>query len=44
MILGECVRQVSKERIKKKLGSIKDLSDRQTVKRVYDANFGSLEV
>lgn len=43
MLLGECVRQVSKQRIKKKLGSITELQDKKKVKAVYDANFGSLE-
>ena len=43
ILLGECVRQVSKERILKKLGSITKLQEKKQVKSVYDANFGSLE-
>ena len=43
MILGECVRQVSKKRIIKKLGTITKLQEKIKVKAVYDANFGQLE-
>ena len=43
MLLGECVRQVSKERILKKLGTITKLQEKKKVKAVYDANFGDLE-
>lgn len=43
ILLGECVRQVSKKRILKKLGSITKLQEKKKVKSVYDANFGSLE-
>ena len=43
MILGECVRQVSKKRIIKKLGTITKLQEKIKVKAVYDANFGALE-
>ena len=43
MILGECVRQVSKNRIIKKLGTITKLQEKIKVKAVYDANFGALE-
>lgn len=43
MILGECVRQVSKKRIIKKLGTITKLQEKMKVKAVYDANFGALE-
>ena len=43
MILGECVRQVSKKRIIKKLGCITKLQEKIKVKAVYDANFGALE-
>lgn len=42
MILGECVRQISKERILKKLGTITKMQEKKKVKAVYDANFGSL--
>ena len=43
ILLGECVRQVSKKRILKKLGSITKLQEKKKVKSVYDANFGNLE-
>lgn len=43
MLLGECIRQISKERILKKLGSITKLQEKKKVKAVYDANFGNLE-
>ena len=43
MILGECVRQVSKKRIMKKLGTITKLQEKKKIKAVYDANFGQLE-
>lgn len=42
MLLGECVRQISKKRIKKKLGSITKIQEKKKVKAVYDANFGKL--
>lgn len=43
MILGECVRQVSKKRIIKKLGTITKLQEKKKIKAVYDANFGDLD-
>lgn len=39
MLLGECVRQISEERIIKKIGRITSLSEKLEAKRVYDANF-----
>lgn len=42
VLLGECVRQVSKERIIKKLGSFDKKEDRMEIKRAYDANFGEI--
>ena len=42
MLLGECVRQISKKRIIKKLGEITKLQEKKKVKSVYDANFGEL--
>lgn len=42
MILGECVRQVSEERIIKKLGELSELNDKREIKRIYDANFGEV--
>ena len=43
MLLGECIRQVSEQRIIKKLGYISCIEDKRNIKRVYDANFGALE-
>lgn len=43
MLLGECVRQVSKKRIIKKLGAITKIQEKKKVKAVYDANFGFIE-
>ena len=39
MLLGECIRQVSKQRIIKKIGSISDRTTKLEVKRVYESNF-----
>ena len=39
MLLGECVRQISKERIIKLCGKIVDPRDRHKIKKVYTANF-----
>ena len=43
MVLGECLRQVSEQRIIKKLGYRSSMEDKRNIKRVYDANFGALE-
>lgn len=43
MLLGECVRQISEQRIIKKLGVISDIEDRKEIKRVYYANFGEVD-
>lgn len=40
MVLGECIRQVSKERIVKHIGKITSLKEKEEVRRVYLANFG----
>ena len=40
MLLGKCVRQISKKRIIKKLGSITNINEKKEIKRIYDANFG----
>lgn len=40
IVLGECLRQISKRRIKKYLGKISDPLEKKEIKRVYDANFG----
>lgn len=42
VLLGECIRQISENRIVRKLGSIDDKKDRIEIKRVYDANFGAI--
>ena len=39
MLLGECVRQISKERIVKWCGRITSPEDKLKIKRVYAANF-----
>lgn len=43
VVLGECLRQISEERIIKKLGYISSIEDKRNIKRVYYANFGDLE-
>lgn len=40
MVLGECMRQVSKRRIIKSLGKILNLHEQNEIRRVYEANFG----
>ena len=40
MVLGECIRQISKERIIKYIGSITSDKDKSEIRRVYYANFG----
>lgn len=40
MILGECIRQISKSRIIGYIGSVKNEKDKREIKRVYNANFG----
>ena len=44
MALGECIRQISEQRIIKFIGSIVPISDKREIKRVYDANlnFGGI--
>lgn len=43
MVLGECLRQVSEQRIIKRLGYISSIEDKRNIKKVYDENFGFLE-
>lgn len=38
MLLGECLRQISKERIIKYLGRITNINEKEAVKKVYYAN------
>lgn len=40
VLLGECIRQVSKRRIKKYLGCITNDIQKKEIRRVYNANFG----
>ena len=40
MALGECVRQVSYERVKKYYGFISRKNDRDNIKKIYYANMG----
>lgn len=40
-LLGECIRQISEQRIIKKMGSIFDNTGREEVKRVYFSNWGN---
>ena len=42
MLLGECIRQISKQRIIKKIGAINDKATRLEVKRVFESNFGEV--
>lgn len=42
MVLGECVRQISENRIIKKLGSLSEIKDKEEIKRVYLANFAEV--
>lgn len=40
ILLGEQIRAISSERIKKKIGTVTDKNERSEIRRVYDANFG----
>lgn len=40
ILLGEQMRVISNERIKKKIGSVTDEREKQEIRRVYEANFG----
>lgn len=40
VLLGECMRQISKKRILKSLGRITSANEKNEIRRVYDANFG----
>lgn len=40
MVLGECIRQVSKKRVRKYIGFISSDNDKSAIKNVYLANFG----
>lgn len=39
MLLGECMRQISKDRIIRPLGHLSDVKEQTAVKRVYTANW-----
>lgn len=40
ILLGEQMRVISGERIKKKIGCVTDINERKEIRRVYNANFG----
>ena len=40
VLLGEQMRVISSERIKKKIGCVTDVDERREIRRVYEANFG----
>lgn len=40
MLLGEQMRVISSERIKKKIGCVTDEKERKEIRKVYEANFG----
>ena len=40
MVLGECMRQISEQRIIEFLGKITDSFEQNEIRRVYNANFG----
>lgn len=40
MLLGECMRQISEDRIIKSLGRLSSTEDKLAVKRAYEANWG----
>lgn len=40
ILLGEQMRVISSERIKKKIGCVTDVNERREIRRVYEANFG----
>lgn len=40
VLLGEQMRVISSQRIKKKLGCVTNEKERKEIRRVYDANFG----
>lgn len=40
ILLGEQMRVISNQRIKKKIGTVTDKNEREEIRRVYVANFG----
>lgn len=42
VVLGECIRQISEQRILKYLGCVTKIEEKREIKRVYDANFGEV--
>ncbi len=40
VLLGECIRSISNDRILCRIGRIEDDNDKAKIKRVYDANWG----
>lgn len=40
VLLGEQMRVISNQRIKKKIGTVTDVKEKNEIRRVYNANFG----
>lgn len=40
ILLGEQMRVISNQRIRKKIGSVVDKNERMEIRRIYNANFG----
>jgi len=40
VLLGEQMRVISNERIRKKIGTVTDEKEKSEIRRVYNANFG----
>lgn len=40
VLLGEQIRMISKQRIKKKIGTVTDENEKAEIRRIYFANFG----
>lgn len=40
ILLGEQIRVISHQRIKKKIGTVTDEFEKKEIRRIYDANFG----
>lgn len=40
VLLGEQIRVISYQRIKKKIGTVTDEYEKKEIRRIYDANFG----
>lgn len=40
ILLGEQMRVISNQRIKKKIGTVTDIKEKNEIRRIYNANFG----